>query len=128
MLKTNRATSAESCGKYMKYVSFPWPPVVTAHNRKRLPEHCQAAEVTVYRRTLLRPRIKFYSSDPTILFKMCRRRFRNKIAFAMKITEVQPQTITRDGICLKLPVFSPWQLLFGILPILLNSQRYHCNY
>jgi hypothetical protein len=78
MLETNKATSTGSCGKFIKYVSFPWPPVVAAHNRKRLLEHCQAAEVTGYGRTLLRPRIKFDSSDPTIPFKMCKRRFRKK--------------------------------------------------
>ena len=44
MLKIDRATSSGSCGKYMKYIGFPWPPVVAAHDRKRLPEHCIAAE------------------------------------------------------------------------------------
>jgi hypothetical protein len=81
----------------MKYASFGWALVVAAHNCKRLPEHYQAAEITGYRKTILRPRIQLYSSDPTIPFKMCRRRFRNKIACAMKINKAQRQTIIRDG-------------------------------
>jgi hypothetical protein len=36
MLKIHGAASTGSHGRYMKYVSFPWPPVLVAHNRKKL--------------------------------------------------------------------------------------------
>jgi hypothetical protein len=36
MLQIDSTASAGSHGKYMKNVSFPWPPVVKAHDRKRL--------------------------------------------------------------------------------------------
>jgi hypothetical protein len=35
-LKNNNFASAGSHGKYMEYISFPWFPVVAAHDRKRL--------------------------------------------------------------------------------------------
>jgi hypothetical protein len=34
--KIDSSASTGSHGKYMKYVSFPWSPVVAAHDRKRL--------------------------------------------------------------------------------------------
>jgi hypothetical protein len=36
MLKVNGTASVGSHGKYIKYVSFLWPPDVAAHGRKRL--------------------------------------------------------------------------------------------
>lgn len=45
-LKINNAASTGSHGKYTKYVSFPWPSVVAAHDRKRLVEHSKAVEAT----------------------------------------------------------------------------------
>ena len=35
-LKIGSAASTGSHGKYIKNVSFPWPPVVAEHDRKRL--------------------------------------------------------------------------------------------
>ena len=55
-------------------------------------EYCIVAEVIGSRKTVLIPRIQFCPSYPTFPFKMCRRRFPIKIAFAVTINEAQGQT------------------------------------
>ena len=76
---------------YRKYVRFPWPPVVAAHDRKRLARHCIAVAVIGATKTILIPRIQLCPSDPTVPFKLSKRRFPIKIAFAMTIDQAQGQ-------------------------------------
>jgi hypothetical protein len=52
-----------------------------------------AAEVTGSRKIIPIPRIRLCPSDPTIPFKLCRRRFPIKIAFAVPINKAQGQTL-----------------------------------
>ena len=63
-----------------------------------LHEHCLGAKVTVFRKIILVPKIQLCPSDPTIPFKLCRRRFPIKIAFAMTVSKAQGQTLKRAAI------------------------------
>ena len=65
-------------GKYIKYVSFPWPPVVVAHDCMKL--------VWIQRNILALEEVFLYpgfSYVHTVPFKLCRIRFTIKIAFGM---------------------------------------------
>jgi hypothetical protein len=67
--------------------------------------HRIAAEDIGSRKTILIPRIQLRSPDPTIPFKLCRRRFPIKIAFAMTVSKAQGQTLKRVAIYPPSPVF-----------------------
>jgi len=79
--------------------------------------HSTAAEVTGSSKTIITPRIQLRPSQPTIPFKMCRRRFAIIITFATKISKAQRQMLKSDGKHLPSPV---------LLQILI-SQRWYCN-
>jgi len=69
----------------MKYVSFPWPPVVAAHYRKWFARTLHGNWRSGSRQTILLPSIQLCPSDPTIPFKIFRRRFPIWMAFGMTI-------------------------------------------
>jgi hypothetical protein len=80
----------------------PWEvPEILAYLGLRLWQHTQedstAAEVTGSRKIIIIPRIQLCPSDPTIPFKLRRRRFAIKIALAMKISTAQWQMLKNDG-------------------------------
>jgi ATP-dependent DNA helicase PIF1 len=56
------------------------------------------------------PRIALTPSDTNIPFKLCRRQFPIRLAFAMTINKSQGQTLERAGILLTRPVFGHGQL------------------
>ena len=84
-LKIDSAVSTGSHCKEMKYVIFPWPPVVAAHYRKWLARPLHSNWRSGSRQTILPPNIQLCSSDPTIPFKLYRRLFLIKMAFGMII-------------------------------------------
>ena len=59
---------------------------------------------------VLIPRITLSSDNAEIPFKLCRRQFPVRIAFAMTINKAQGQTFDRVGLLLRQPVFSHGQL------------------
>ena len=62
-LKIDSAASTGSSGNYMKHFCFPWPPVVAAHDRKRLARARIAVEVIGSIKTILIPRIQLCPSE-----------------------------------------------------------------
>jgi hypothetical protein len=72
-----------------------------------LHEHCITAEVID---SILIPRIQLCPSDPAIVFRLCRRRFSIKIAFAVTVSKAKGQTLKRLAIFLPSPVFPHGQL------------------
>ena len=84
----------------MKYGNFHWPPGVAG-----LKEHCMASEMTACRQAILQPRTKLCPPDPTIPFKLCRRRFPIKTTFPITITKPKGQIFQRVGMCQPSPVF-----------------------
>jgi hypothetical protein len=97
----DNVASTGSRAKYMKYVSFPWPPVVKAHDRKMLTVALLSRESY----WLLIRRIQLYPSDPTIPFRPCRL-LPIKIAFAMTINKSPGHAIKRTVIYPPSLVFS----------------------
>jgi hypothetical protein len=72
---------------------------------RRLHKQCIPAEVTCSRHSIqLRP------ADPTVRFKLCRRRFLIKITFATTVSKAQGQTVKRDAVYPTSPVFHHGQL------------------
>jgi len=59
---------------------------------------------------ILIPRITLSSDDSQMPFKLCRRQFPVRVAFAMTINKAQGQTFDRVGLLLRQPVFSHGQL------------------
>jgi hypothetical protein len=51
---------------------------------RRLHEHCIAAELIGYRKTVLIPKTQLCPSHPTTPFKLCKRRFPKKKAYLFK--------------------------------------------
>ena len=72
-----------------------------------LNERCLAAEITVSIKTNFTHMIEQCQSHLTILFKLCRRRFPIKNAFAVKIHKAQKQKFNRAAIYPRSPIFSP---------------------
>jgi hypothetical protein len=71
MLKINIGASTRNHGQCMKYISFPWPPVVAAHNRKRLERALQSSRIYLSQKNYPYTQNQLCSSDPTIPFKLC---------------------------------------------------------
>jgi hypothetical protein len=90
-------------------------------------KHCIAAEVTSPTKAVFTPSIRLCPSDPAIPFKLYRRRFQSKIAFAMTISKAQGQALKRVRINALTSVFSNGQIC-DIFPTLFISQRRWCNY
>jgi hypothetical protein len=67
---------------------------------------CIAGKVSGSRNAVLIPSIQFCPSDPTVPFKLCRRRFAIKIAFAVTVNKAEEQTFRRVGIYPLSPVSS----------------------
>jgi hypothetical protein len=62
-----------------------WQPMIVIG----LHEHCRAAEVTISKKAILVSRVQLCPSDLTVPFKLCRRQFAIKIAFAVTISKAQ---------------------------------------
>lgn len=84
-----------------KNVSFLWPPVLAAHDRKRL----VAAEDLLALENLPLPTIHFCPANPINPFTLCRRQFPTKIAFLMEIRKAQGNSIVQVRIYLQSPFF-----------------------
>jgi hypothetical protein len=89
-LEFDSPSTAGNYRNYAKCVGFPWPPVVAAHDRKRVNDHCRAVKVIGSINITLMPRIQLCPSDPTIPFKLYRGRFLIKSLFLW-------QSIRRKG-------------------------------
>ena len=88
-----------------------------------------AVEVTGCIRSVFIPRVCLCRSDSAFPFNLPSRRFSMKTALATTVNKAQGQTLKRVGVYLPLPVFPPWQVLYGIFPPkLFISQRrcYNC--
>jgi hypothetical protein len=124
MLKIDSASSTGSHGEYLKYVSFPWPPVEPAHDPKSLHEQYIAADVTGSNHTVLIPTTELCPSDPAIPFQLCAGRFPIKIAFAMTIRKAEGRTLEPAALYPPLPVFTHGQFYVYVaysLPCLFDS-------
>jgi hypothetical protein len=77
---------------------------------RRLRKQCIPAEVTCSRHSILISSIQLCPPDPTVHFKLCRRRFLMKIAYAMTASKAQGQTVKRDAVYPASPVFPHGQL------------------
>ena len=79
---------------HIKYVNFAWPAMVVSTWSYEACKKCyMAAQVTGCRETVLSPSIQLWPSDPTVPFKLGRRRFAMKIVFVMAIRRAQGQTL-----------------------------------
>jgi hypothetical protein len=96
-LKIDIFASTGSHRKYLQYVTFPWLRVVAAQALQ------SSGSYWLYKAILTRT-IQLRPADPSILFHLCRRLFRIKIASAMKTNNVQGQRLKRVGIYLPSPV------------------------
>ena len=94
-----------------------------------LHKHCVAAEDTGYTKLFLIYRFKIWHSDPTTHFKLWRRRFRIKIAFAVTFSKAQRQTLKPAEVYppSSVPPPPPSPAARDTLPILIWKRRF-CNY
>ena len=68
-LRIKSAVSTGSHGKYMKWRSLPWSPVVAARDSKRRAQALDSSRIYGSRQTVVIPSIQFCPSDPAIRFK-----------------------------------------------------------
>jgi hypothetical protein len=73
-------------------------------------KHFTAAEVTGSTKTILILSIQLWPSDPSITFKLCKRRFPIKFAFPVTVSKAQCQTLKSVAIYPPSPVFPHGQL------------------
>ena len=109
-LKTVSAVCTGSRRNYVKYVSFPWPPVAAAHNRKRH-EQCIATDVVALDKLSLYPTFSYVRQSLPVPFKLCRRRFAIKVAFDMTFSKAQGKALQSVAICLP-SLFFPYGQLY----------------
>ena len=104
-----------------EYVSFPWPPLVAAHDRNGITQALHNSRSFGSGETFLIPGIQLCLFVPAIPFKRRRRCFSIKIVFTVAINEAQGQTLIPVAIYLPSSVFpmasSMWNFLDHFNPL-----------
>jgi len=92
-VKIDSHAFAGSHGMYLKYASFPWPPLVAWNDCRRLARGQHNSGGYFLQKNLVVPKIQLGLLNPTTIFKLCSRRFAIKFAFGMKFSKLRDRLI-----------------------------------